>query len=96
MHLHKHRLTRQDFWPDDTATRRSRLYHFLYEHLSHFRTKKGVLDVRALADAMSLSPECVYKWLRANRVPARRVSALIGVSRGQITIGTLVRYIITE
>lgn len=57
------------------------LHEVLTDAFPRHRTVNGILDVRELASDLDLSHEAVYKWIRADRVPAKRVNDLIALSR---------------
>jgi hypothetical protein len=84
--------TKLDYWPDEDEDK-ARLYHVLYAALPDYRTPNRFLDVRKLATEIGVSHEGFYKWLRADRLPARRVKSLVELSGGKLTDGILVKYV---
>lgn len=50
-----------------------------------WQTGAGELSVPAVAHTLGMSSEAVYKWLRADRIPAKGAKALIEISEGRLT-----------
>jgi hypothetical protein len=90
----KPKRRRLDMWPDKEHSAKTRLYHLLYTALPDFRTPNQFLDVRKLAEEIGISHEGVYLWLRADRLPPKRVKALVELSRNKLSKGTLVKYVL--
>ena len=76
-----------DKWDDNG------LYNFFLKKMPEYKTAGGALDVRTLANDLDASHECVYKWLRKNRLPARRVNAVLGVGAKRISEAELVKFV---
>ena len=57
------------------------LHEVLTDAFPNHRTVTGVLDIPGLGIDLGLSHEGVYKWVRHNNLPARRVKQLIELSR---------------
>jgi hypothetical protein len=70
------------------------LYALLYDALPDYRTVRGALDVRKLAEKLGKSHEGVYKWLRTDRIPPRAASIIIELSGGRITNGKMIKFIL--
>ena len=51
-----------------TASIEGELYQLLRERLPLYRSRRGRLDVSKLANALGMSPEGVYLWLRHDEV----------------------------
>lgn len=62
-----------------------------------YRTVTGVLDVTALAAALDLTHEAVYKWLRSNdgngRLLPHRAKELVELSQGTLTLEVLMPFV---
>jgi hypothetical protein len=71
-----------------------KLYDFCAHKLPQMRTSKGILDVPAMADAMGLSREGVYKCFRSNRMTAGIAKKLIEISDGRIEPTEVIEFVI--
>lgn len=56
---------------------RGPLYELLLQKLPVCRASDGSLNVKTLHEAVNMSHEGVYKWLRANRLSGRAVDRLV-------------------
>jgi hypothetical protein len=71
-----------------------KLYDFCAHKLPEMRTAKGILDVPAMADAMGLSREGVYKCFRSNRMTPGIARKLIEISNGRIEASEMIEFIL--
>jgi hypothetical protein len=71
-----------------------RLYDLLLVKLPGFTSLGGHLDVRRLSADMGLSYEAIYKWLRADRLPARQVTRLVDLHGSHLTKEDLIPFVL--
>ena len=58
------------------------LYKFLHENLPAWRRADGTLDIPLMAEAIGITAEAVYKWLRKGEIPSgQRVRQLLELAR---------------
>lgn len=59
------------------------LYALVYDRFPRHRGDRGVLDVPRLAGEFKITTESVYGWFRTDKLPARRVDALVKINSDQ-------------
>jgi hypothetical protein len=73
------------------------LYRKLVSSFPTFRTSQQIFDVRGFAEAIEMSPEGVYKWLRADRLSAdgaRKIMALAKTKKSTLTREDLINFVL--
>lgn len=73
------------------------LYKLLAKSFPRFSTRQDMFDVRALAAALTMSAEGVYKWLRADRLSADGAARLLDLAKTEkikLTRGDLATFVI--
>ena len=56
------------------------LYQMLARAFPKWRKANGSLDVGRIAYTLNVTRECVYKWLRSDKIPPARAIQLIALS----------------
>lgn len=57
------------------------LHKLLSSRFPEFRTKQRVFDVPAFAEAIKMSAEGVYKWLRADKISPEGVKKVVELAK---------------
>lgn len=74
------------------------LYKLLVRSFPECRTRQHIFDVRKFSDLLTMSPEGVYKWLRADKLSAdgaSKVLNLVPEGKHRATLrGELVQYVL--
>ena len=76
------------------ATRRPRgqlgdLYKLLEKSFPTYLDRDGHLDLTMLGSDLGIRKQAIYKWTQKDKVPAKRVSDLIELSDGRLTVRDL-------
>lgn len=67
-------------WPSLPGDKRPRLFNLLSGLApKELLTRNKVLAVRDLADALGVSHECVYSWMRRDYLPSKNVRPLVAL-----------------
>lgn len=70
-----------------------KLYDFLAAAFPNLRTKKGILDVPALAVTLELSQEAVYKSFRKDTLSRNIAKRIVERSEGRATLTDLLQFV---
>ena len=66
---------------DDKPFTDKPLYKLLTARFASVRTHQNIFDVRSFSTAIGMSPEGVYKWLRADRLSADGATKILEFAR---------------